>query len=99
MGSTPSVTTSAGPSTVSPRSAWLIEQHKCPDPDPLRTGEEEYNWGLKPLLPAALQASVFDHVQTRSVRELVGLFAHCQLGWRISTLRTRYMAVRQPLPL
>ncbi|ORQ08046.1 ADP-heptose--LPS heptosyltransferase, partial [Vibrio cholerae] len=61
-------------------------------------GEEEYNRGLKPLLPEALQASVFDHVQTRSVRELVGLFAHCQLFVGNDT-GPRHMAQAIDLPL
>ncbi|MCH7373267.1 glycosyltransferase family 9 protein [Aeromonas sp. MR16] len=58
---------------------WLIEQHDAQILIYCGPGEEEYNRGLKPLLPTPLQASVFDQVQTRSVRELVGLFAHCQL--------------------
>ena len=71
---------------------------QCPDPGLLRAGEEEYNRGLKPLLPAALQASVFDHVQTRSVRELVGLFAHCQLFVGNDT-GPRHMAQALDIPL
>ena len=54
--------------------------------------------GLKPLLPAALQARVFDHVQTRSVRELVGLFAHCQLFVGNDT-GPRHMAQALEIPL
>ncbi|MGL5814848.1 MAG: glycosyltransferase family 9 protein [Aeromonas sp.] len=58
---------------------WLIEEHDAQILIYCGPGEEEYNRGLKPLLPETLQASLFDHIQTRSVRELVGLFAHCQL--------------------
>ena len=54
--------------------------------------------GLKPLLPEVLQASVFDHVQTRSVRELVGLFAHCQLFVGNDT-GPRHMAQALEIPL
>ena len=62
------------------------------------SGEEGYNRSLKPLLPATLQADVFDYVQTRSVRELVGLFAHCQLFVGNDT-GPRHMAQAIGLPL
>ncbi|MNS96591.1 ADP-heptose--LPS heptosyltransferase 2 [compost metagenome] len=58
---------------------WLIEEHDAQILVYCGPGEEEYNRGLKPLLPPEVQASVFDQIKTRSVRELVGLFAHCQL--------------------
>ncbi|MBV7439640.1 glycosyltransferase family 9 protein [Aeromonas sp. sif2416] len=58
---------------------WLIEEHDAQILVYCGPGEEEYNRGLKPLLSPEVQASVFDQIKTRSVRELVGLFAHCQL--------------------
>ncbi|WP_378080996.1 glycosyltransferase family 9 protein [Aeromonas bestiarum] len=77
---------------------WLIEQHNAQILIYCGPGEEEYNRGLKPLLPAALQASVFDQIKTRSVRELVGLFAHCQLFVGNDT-GPRHMAQAIDLPL
>ncbi|MBL0519261.1 glycosyltransferase family 9 protein [Aeromonas caviae] len=77
---------------------WLIEEHNAQILVYCGPGEEEYNRGLKPLLPEALQASVFDHVQTRSVRELVGLFAHCQLFVGNDT-GPRHMAQALDIPL
>ncbi|WP_324017250.1 glycosyltransferase family 9 protein [Aeromonas hydrophila] len=77
---------------------WLIEQHNAQILIYCGPGEEEYNRGLKPLLPAALQASVFDHIKTRSVRELVGLFAHCRLFVGNDT-GPRHMAQAIDLPL
>ena len=50
------------------------------------------------MLPAALQASVFDCIQTRSVRELAGIFAHCQLFVGNDT-GPRHMAQALDIPL
>jgi heptosyltransferase III len=77
---------------------WLIEQHNAQILIYCGPGEEEYNRGLKPLLPAALQGSVFDQIKTRSVRELVGLFAHCQLFVGNDT-GPRHMAQALDIPL
>lgn len=77
---------------------WLIEEHNAQILIYCGPGEEEYNRGLKPLLPEALQASVFDQIQTRSVRELVGLFAHCQLFVGNDT-GPRHMAQALDIPL
>ncbi|TNH85704.1 ADP-heptose--LPS heptosyltransferase [Aeromonas hydrophila] len=77
---------------------WLIEQHDAQILIYCGPGEEEYNRGLKLLLPAALQASVFDHIKTRSVRELVGLFAHCRLFVGNDT-GPRHMAQALDIPL
>lgn len=77
---------------------WLIEEHDAQILIYCGPGEEEYNRGLKPLLPEALQASVFDHIKTRSVRELVGLFAHCQLFVGNDT-GPRHMAQALDIPL
>nr|WP_269429040.1 glycosyltransferase family 9 protein [Aeromonas eucrenophila] len=77
---------------------WLIEEHNAQILIYCGPGEEEYNRGLKPLLPEALQASVFDRIQTRSVRELVGLFAHSQLFVGNDT-GPRHMAQALDIPL
>ena len=77
---------------------WLIEQHHAQILIYCGPGEEEYNRSLKPLLPTALQASVFDHIQTRSVRELAGIFAHCQLFVGNDT-GPRHMAQALDIPL
>lgn len=77
---------------------WLIEEHNAQILIYCGPGEEEYNRGLRPLLPEALQASVFDQIKTRSVRELVGLFAHCQLFVGNDT-GPRHMAQAIDLPL
>lgn len=77
---------------------WLIEEHDAQILIYCGPGEEEYNRGLKPLLPEALQASVFDQIKTRSVRELVGLFAHCQLFVGNDT-GPRHMAQALDIPL
>ncbi|WP_108652499.1 glycosyltransferase family 9 protein [Dongshaea marina] len=42
-------------------------------------GEQEYNQQLKKMLPEDLQVNVFDEIETSSVRDLCGLFSHCQL--------------------
>lgn len=77
---------------------WLIEEHNAQILIYCGPGEEEYNRGLKPMLPEALQASVFDRVQTSSVRELVGLFTHCQLFVGNDT-GPRHMAQALNIPL
>ncbi|MFS1162845.1 glycosyltransferase family 9 protein, partial [Aeromonas salmonicida] len=77
---------------------WLIEQHNAQILIYCGPGEEEYNRSLKPLLSTELQASVFDHIKTRSVRELVGLFAHCQLFVGNDT-GPRHIAQALDLPL
>ncbi|MFS1162659.1 glycosyltransferase family 9 protein, partial [Aeromonas salmonicida] len=77
---------------------WLIEQHNAQILIYCGPGEEEYNRSLKPLLSTELQASVFDHIKTRSVRELVGLFAHCQLFVGNDT-GPRHMAQALDIPL
>lgn len=77
---------------------WLIEEHNAQILVYCGPGEEEYNRGLRPLLPETLRTSVFDHVKTRSVRELVGLFAHCQLFVGNDT-GPRHMAQALDIPL
>lgn len=77
---------------------WLIEEHDAQILVYCGPGEEEYNRGLKPLLPPEVQASVFDQIKTRSVRELVGLFAHCQLFVGNDT-GPRHMAQALGIPL
>ena len=41
--------------------------------------ERDYNYQLRHLLPAHIQAMVFDRIDTASIRELAGLLSHCQL--------------------
>lgn len=77
---------------------WLIEERDAQILIYCGPGEEEYNRGLKPLLPTAMQSLVFDRVETRSVRELVGLFAHCQLFVGNDT-GPRHMAQALDMPL
>lgn len=77
---------------------WLIEQYQAQILIYCGPGEEEYNRSLKPLLPLALQTHVFDHINTRSVRELTGLLAHCQLFVGNDT-GPRHMAQALDIPL
>ena len=58
---------------------WLIEQYGAQILVYAAPNERDYNYQLRHLLPAHLQAMVFDRIDTASIRELAGLLNHCQL--------------------
>jgi heptosyltransferase-3 len=77
---------------------WLIERYHAQILVYSAPNEREYNGQLRALLHTDLQASIFDRIETASVRELAGLLNHCQLFVGNDT-GPRHMAQALDIPL